>query len=143
MYYICILFLDLHSHSHTHTLIFVLWDCRGGVDNDGYRKDSKEENKQECCTSTSGNVQGLGTGLPDLNIKKKGKTKVPPPKQESHVTEALDKLREQTREAVKGLESVSGSRPAVAGDDFGGDAMMEDWVKQFEELAGSQVCVVY
>lgn len=106
-----------------------------GVDNTG---DKKEESKQEGNALTSGNVQGLGMGLPDLRIKKKGKQKVPPPKQESHITEALDKLREQTREAVKGLESVSGPRPPMAGDGFGGDAMMEDWVKQFEELAGSQ-----
>ncbi|KAH6758962.1 peroxin 19-1 [Perilla frutescens var. frutescens] len=102
-----------------------------GVDNNG----DKGENKQQGC---SGNVQGLGMGLPDLKIKKKGKQKVPPPKQESHITEALDKLREQTREAVKGLESVSVTRPPTAGDGFGGDPMMEDWVKQFEELAGSQ-----
>lgn len=69
-------------------------------------------------------------GLPDLRSKKKGKQKV---SKESHVSEALDQLREQTREAVKGLESVPGAKPA------GGDPMMEDWVKQFEELAGSQV----
>ena len=75
-------------------------------------------------------VQGLGMGLPDLRSKKKGKQKV---SKESHVSEALDQLREQTREAVKGLESVPGAKPAV------GDPMMEDWVKQFEELAGSQV----
>ncbi|CAI9099316.1 OLC1v1036111C1 [Oldenlandia corymbosa var. corymbosa] len=72
-------------------------------------------------------------GLPDLRSKKKGKQKV---SKESHVTEALDKLREQTREAVKGLESVSG--PKAPGENLGNDAMMEDWVKQFEELAGSQ-----
>ncbi|KAG6418818.1 hypothetical protein SASPL_121023 [Salvia splendens] len=97
-------------------------------------------NKVEGCTLTSGNVQGLGMGLPDLKTKKKGKQKVPPPptKQESHITDALDQLREQTREAVKGLESVSGPRPPVAGDGFGADPMMEDWVKQFEELAGTQ-----
>ena len=90
-----------------------------------------EEKKQESGSLPSG-VQGLGMGLPDLKSKKKGKQKV---SRESHVTEALDKLREQTRETVKGLESMS--KPG--GDDFGKDAMMEDWVKQFEELAGSQV----
>ncbi|RVX15355.1 Retrovirus-related Pol polyprotein from transposon 297 [Vitis vinifera] len=78
-------------------------------------------------------VQGLGMGLPDLKSKKKGKQKV---SKESHVAEALDKLREQTREAVKELESVTGAQPG--GDELGKDAMMEDWVKQFEELAGSQ-----
>ncbi|KAE8727775.1 Peroxisome bioproteinsis protein 19-1 [Hibiscus syriacus] len=89
-----------------------------------------EAKKQESGSLTSG-VQGLGMGLPDLKSKKKGKQKV---LKESHVTEALDKLREQTRETVKGLESMS--KPG--GDDFGKDEMMEDWVKQFEELAGSQ-----
>lgn len=72
-------------------------------------------------------------GLPDLKAKKKGKQKVAGG---SHVTEALDKLREQTREAVRGLESMS-PQPGV--DDFSKDPMMEDWVKQFEELAGGQV----
>lgn len=83
------------------------------------------EKKQESAPLPSG-VQGLGMGLPDLKSKKKGKQKV---SKESHVTEALDKLREQTREAVKGLESMA--KP-------GEDAMVDDWVKQFEELAGSQ-----
>ncbi|KAI3468946.1 hypothetical protein Pfo_025609 [Paulownia fortunei] len=106
-----------------------------GVDNNS---DNPGENKQESSTLTSGSVQGLGMGLPDLKIKKKGKQKVPQQKQESHISEALDKLREQTREAVKGLESVTGPRPPMGGDSFGGDATMEDWVKQFEELAGSQ-----
>ncbi|KAI4315258.1 hypothetical protein L6164_028088 [Bauhinia variegata] len=78
-------------------------------------------------------VQGLGMGLPDLRSKKKGKKKI---SKDTHVSEALDKLREQTQEAVKGLEFISGSKPG--GDDLGKDAMMEDWVKQFEELAGSQ-----
>jgi peroxin-19 len=85
--------------------------------------------KQEYDSLPSG-VQGLGMGLPDLKSKKKGKQKVP---KDSHVTEALDKLREQTRETVKGLESM-----ATPGGDDPNNAMMEDWVKQFEELAGSQ-----
>lgn len=83
------------------------------------------EKKQESGSLPSG-VQGLGMGLPDLKSKKKGKQKV---SKESHATEALDKLREQTRETVKGLESMA--KP-------GEDAMVDDWVKQFEELAGSQ-----
>ncbi|PPD77616.1 hypothetical protein GOBAR_DD25467 [Gossypium barbadense] len=49
--------------------------------------------------------------------------------------EALDKLREQTREAVKGLAPMS----KLGGYDLSKDAMMEDWFKQFEELAGSQI----
>ncbi|KAJ7952503.1 Peroxisome biogenesis protein 19-2 [Quillaja saponaria] len=90
------------------------------------------DNKQEPSSLPSG-VQGLGMGLPDLRSKKKGKRKV---SKDAHVSEALDKLREQTREAVKGLESMTGANPG--GDDLGKDAMVEDWVKQFEELAGSQ-----
>lgn len=97
-------------------------------------KDATEARQEEPPALPAG-VQGLGMGLPDLRSKKKGKQKV---SKESHVSEALDKLREQTREAVKGLESVSGAKPG-GGDDLGKDAMMEDWVKQFEELAGSQV----
>ncbi|XP_051115216.1 peroxisome biogenesis protein 19-1-like [Andrographis paniculata] len=92
--------------------------------------------KEQNSGLTSGSVQGLGMGLPDLKVKKKGKQKVP--KQDAHISEALDKLREQTREAVKGLESVAGQRQSMDGENLAGDAMIEDWVKQFEELAGSQ-----
>lgn len=88
--------------------------------------------KKKDCPSLPSGVQGLGMGLPDLRTKKKGKQKVA--SKDSHVSEALNKLREQTREAVKGIESMSPSGP----DDFGKDAMMEDWVKQFEQLAGTQ-----
>ncbi|CAI8614335.1 unnamed protein product [Vicia faba] len=77
-------------------------------------------------------VQGLGLGLPDLRSKKKGKHKV---SKDAHVSEALNKLREQTKEAVKGLEFAT---PPGRVDDLGKDGMMEDWVKQFEQLAGSQ-----
>ncbi|GKV38043.1 hypothetical protein SLEP1_g45994 [Rubroshorea leprosula] len=71
-------------------------------------------------------------GLPDLKNKKRGKQNVA---RDSHVTEALDKLMEQTRETVKGLESMVKDGE----DDFGEDAVVEDWIKQFEELAdGSQ-----
>ncbi|KAG8382431.1 hypothetical protein BUALT_Bualt05G0076600 [Buddleja alternifolia] len=73
-----------------------------GVDNSDISGESKQESLS---TVSTGNVQGLGMGLPDLKSKKKGKQKVTPSKQESHISEALDKLREETREAVKGLES--------------------------------------
>ncbi|XP_017638291.1 peroxisome biogenesis protein 19-2-like [Gossypium arboreum] len=89
-----------------------------------------EEKKQESGSLPSG-VVGLGMGLPDLKSKKKGKQKV---SSESHVTEALDKMREQTRQTIKGLESMS--KPG--GDDFEEDGLIDDWVKQFEELSGSQ-----
>ncbi|KAL6952705.1 hypothetical protein U1Q18_019387 [Sarracenia purpurea var. burkii] len=89
--------------------------------------------KEPQSSSSAGEVQGLGMGLPDLRSKKKGKQKV---SKESHVSEALDKLREQTLEAVRGLDSV---KAAKTGEDVAGkDAMIEDWVKQFEELSGSQ-----
>lgn len=102
----------------------------------GFRSGDGGDKKGEGVSSLPADVQGLGKGLPDMRSKK-GKKKVV--KTESHVSEALDKLREQTREAVKGLESVTGAKPGGLGNEFGNDAMMEDWVKQFEELAGSQV----
>lgn len=71
-------------------------------------------------------------GLPDLRSKK-GKQKV---SKDAHVSEALDKLTEQTVEAVKGLEFVSGSKPGE--DDLSKDPVVDDWLKQFEDLAGSQ-----
>ena len=86
--------------------------------------DSKE--KEQKSSSLSGDVQGLG--LPDLRRKTKGQQKI---SKESHVSEALDKLREQTWETVKGLDSVTGPKPGA--DDFESDQMVEDWVKQFEE----------
>ncbi|XP_052208777.1 peroxisome biogenesis protein 19-2-like [Diospyros lotus] len=91
------------------------------------------EAKVQGGSSMPNEVQGLGMGLPDLKSKKKGKEKV---SKDSHVLEALDKLKEQTREAVKGLESMTGSQPGE--NDFENDIMIEDWAKQFEELAGSQ-----
>ncbi|PON40654.1 Pex19 protein [Parasponia andersonii] len=97
-------------------------------------KETNKDNKQApLLPPLASGVQGLGLGLPDLRTKKKGKQKL---SKESHVSDALDKLRAQTREAVKGLESVTASSPPI--QDFANDAMMEDWVKQFEELAGSQ-----
>lgn len=97
---------------------------------------NREEEKQESRPPSVPSGLGLGLGLPDLKTKKKGKQKA---SRESpqHVSEALDKLRAQTREAVKGLESVTApSNPHS--DILGNDALMEDWVKQFEDLAGSQ-----
>jgi peroxin-19 len=96
------------------------------------RSGEQTSKKNESPSLPSG-VQGLGLGLPDLRTKKKGKQKV---SKDAHVSEALNKLREQTKEAVKGLEFIT---PPGAADDLGKDGMMEDWVKQFEELAGSQV----
>ncbi|KAK6947574.1 hypothetical protein RJ641_001047 [Dillenia turbinata] len=98
------------------------------------RSKDGEENKQDNSSSLPTGVQGLGLGLPDLKTKKKGKQKV---SREAHVSEALDKLREQTRETVRGLESMAGAK--TVGEDFGKDQLIEDWVKQFEELSGSQV----
>jgi peroxin-19 len=93
-------------------------------------------NKKKEAPSLPSGVQGLGLGLPDLKAKKKGKQKV---SKDAHVSEALNKLREQTKEAVKGLKFITPPPGAAAGaDDLGKDGMMEDWVKQFEELAGSQ-----
>ncbi|KAF5199167.1 Peroxisome biogenesis protein 19-2, partial [Thalictrum thalictroides] len=95
-------------------------------------KDDKNEAEEK--SSLASGVQGGVLGLPDLRSKKKGKQKA---LKEDHVTEALEKLRKQTRETVRGLESTT-AKAKAGGDDFGNDGMMEDWVKQFEELAGSQ-----
>ncbi|EOA21439.1 hypothetical protein CARUB_v10001820mg [Capsella rubella] len=93
----------------------------GVVKQDGDKKETE---------SLPSGVQGLGMGLPDMRSKKKGKQKIA---KEDHVAEALDKLREQTRETVKGLESLSPKQHPTGSD----DAMVEDWIKQFEDLAGS------
>ncbi|CAN6471862.1 unnamed protein product [Victoria cruziana] len=93
-------------------------------DNDGEKKENES-------------VRGLGgLGLPELQKKKKTKNKISASGRDSHVAEALEQLTQQTREAVKGLEFAesTGSLP----DDAPDEQMMENLVKQFEELAGSQ-----
>lgn len=84
---------------------------------------------------------GLGLGLPDPRAPRrraaKQPTAAPPPlpPRGAYASEALEKLTRETREAVRGLETATG---AMAGLDD--DAMMEEFVKQFEEFAGAQVC---
>uniref|UniRef100_A0A1J3I3N5 Peroxisome biogenesis protein 19-2 n=1 Tax=Noccaea caerulescens TaxID=107243 RepID=A0A1J3I3N5_NOCCA len=95
----------------------------------GVKKEDGDKKESELLL---GGVQGLGMGLPDMRSKKKGKQKVA---KEDHVAEALDKLREQTRETVKGLESLSSPKQLPPGSD---DAMVEDWIKQFEDFAGAK-----
>ncbi|CAN8255328.1 unnamed protein product [Cochlearia groenlandica] len=85
---------------------------------------------------TQSDVQGLGMGLPDMRSKKKGKQQKAT--KEDHVAEALNKLREQTRETVKGLESLSSNKQQQQLPPGTDDAMVEDWIKQFEDMAGSQ-----
>jgi hypothetical protein len=90
---------------------------------------------------------GLGMGLPDPRAKRKGKQRVPPMPRDSvnFASEALEKLTQQTREAVRGLETVTAAGGGASVGPRGGEmglndeAMVEEFVKQFEELAGSQV----
>jgi peroxin-19 len=79
-------------------------------------------------------VLGLGLGLPDPKAPKRRGAKPPPPQRGACASEALEKLTRETREAVRGLETATGGVPSL--DD---DAMMEEFVKQFEEFAGAQV----
>ncbi|XP_020585239.1 peroxisome biogenesis protein 19-2-like [Phalaenopsis equestris] len=87
--------------------------------------------------SSSSSVRGLGIGLPDLRSRKQQRA-LPPKK--THATETLEKLTQQTREAVRELESVTSAAAAGsrAAGGFDEESMVEDFVKQFEELAGSQ-----
>ncbi|XP_074592560.1 peroxisome biogenesis protein 19-2-like isoform X1 [Curcuma longa] len=85
-------------------------------------------------SSSSPQVQGLGMGLPDLGARRKGKQRTRP--KGSHASEALEKLTQQTREAVRGLESATRTTNVPQGADA---EMVEEFVKQFEaEIAGSQ-----
>jgi len=79
-------------------------------------------------------VKGLGMGLPDPKAPKRRAGKQPPPPRGACAKEALEELTRETREAVRGLETATGGVPSL--DD---DAMMEEFVKQFEEFAGAQV----
>ncbi|KAJ4811861.1 hypothetical protein LUZ62_024427 [Rhynchospora pubera] len=89
---------------------------------------------------------GLGMGLPDPRAKRKGKQRAPPAPRgaANYASEALEKLTQQTREAVRGLETVTaaggGAGMGARGGEMGlnEEAMVEEFVKQFEELAGSQ-----
>ncbi|KAG8071727.1 hypothetical protein GUJ93_ZPchr0006g42397 [Zizania palustris] len=78
---------------------------------------------------------GLGLGLPDPKASRRraAKQPSPAPPRGAYASEALEKLTRETREAVRGLETATG---AMAGLDD--DAMMEEFVKQFEEFAGAQ-----
>ncbi|KAK9120626.1 hypothetical protein Syun_018243 [Stephania yunnanensis] len=80
---------------------------------------------------------GIGGGLPDLRSKGKGKGKGKVGK-ENHAGEALEKLREQTREAVRGLETATATATAAASGGLEMDESIDEWVKQFQEMAGSQ-----
>lgn len=91
-------------------------------------------NKFEASALPSG-VKGLGMGLPDLRSKNKGKQKMTP--KASHISETIDKLKEQTRETFKGLEALESNKPPNL-EGMGDDKMMENLVKQFEELAKSE-----
>lgn len=79
-------------------------------------------------------MQGLGLGLSDLRSRKKGKQRADLSKV-SHVSEAVEKLAQQTRETVRGLESLA----SPPGGNLGGDEMVEEFVKQFEQFTGEQV----
>jgi len=79
-----------------------------------------------------GPVKGLGLGLPDPKAPKRRAGKQPPPRG-ACAKEALEELTRETREAVRGLETATGGVPSL--DD---DAMMEEFVKQFQEFAGAQ-----
>ncbi|CAL5056725.1 unnamed protein product [Urochloa decumbens] len=78
---------------------------------------------------------GLGLGLPDPKAPKRRGSKPPPPPRGACASEALEKLTRETREAVRGLETATGTGGVPSLDD---DAMMEEFVKQFEEFAGAQ-----
>ncbi|KAF3335055.1 peroxisome biogenesis protein 19-2-like protein [Carex littledalei] len=87
---------------------------------------------------------GLGMGLPDPRAKRKGKQRAPQPMPRGSVNyafEALEKLTQQTRD---GLETVTAAGGGASVGPRGGEmglneeAMVEEFVKQFEDLAGSQ-----
>ena len=86
-------------------------------------------------SGAKGPVLGLGLGLPDPKAPKRRGAKAPPPPPRGECAkEALEKLTRETREAVRGLETATAGVPSL--DD---EAMMEEFVKQFEEFAGAQV----
>ncbi|KAG8060002.1 hypothetical protein GUJ93_ZPchr0002g25187 [Zizania palustris] len=100
----------------------------------------KSSGEASASSSASGDARpvkglGLGLGLLDPNAPRRRAAKHPPaaPPRAAYASEALEKLTRETREAVRGLETATG---AMAGLDD--DAMMEEFVKQFEEFAGAQ-----
>lgn len=87
---------------------------------------------------------GLGMGLPPVRQSKKKGKQLPraggaPPKDVSHASEALAMLTQQTQNAFMGLESTLGAQGSPGIEDLEKEGIMEDFVKQFEEIAGSQV----
>ncbi|CAA6663300.1 unnamed protein product [Spirodela intermedia] len=61
-----------------------------------------------------------------------------PPKDVSHASEALAMLTQQTQHAFMGLESTLGAQGPPGIEDLEKEGIMEDFVKQFEEIAGTQ-----
>ncbi|KAJ3680543.1 hypothetical protein LUZ60_016821 [Juncus effusus] len=118
---------------------------------DDFNKLDLAKNAQSSSSSSSSSKPssfgptGLGMGLPD---RRKGKQRAPSTPQRgakvNYASEALEKLTQQTRETVRGLETVTaassgGGRAGGGGEGgFQDEAMVEEFVKQFEELAGSQ-----
>ncbi|VAI59253.1 unnamed protein product [Triticum turgidum subsp. durum] len=100
-------------------------------------KRSTSSTRRASASSSSGSarpVKGLGMSLPDPRApRRRAARQPPPPPRGAHASEALEKLTRETREAVRGLETATGG---IAGLDD--EAMMEDFVKQFEEFAGAQ-----
>ncbi|XP_010264303.1 PREDICTED: peroxisome biogenesis protein 19-2-like [Nelumbo nucifera] len=102
------------------------------LDSSGQSNVDGGEEKKDKLSLPSG-VQGLGNGLPDLiSYNKKGKQKV---SIESDVSVEPQKVRQQTREVVQEMDSTTDK---VGGDDLTKEIMVDDLVKQIEELAGSQ-----
>ncbi|KAF6175398.1 hypothetical protein GIB67_036489 [Kingdonia uniflora] len=76
-------------------------------------------------------ILGLGMGLPNLTSKKK---------EENHASEALEKLREQTREAVLGLESTAKAGASLGDDSLGKDGDMESMVEtMMQQLLSKEI----
>ncbi|XP_078440386.1 peroxisome biogenesis protein 19-1-like [Wolffia australiana] len=90
-------------------------------------------------------VQGLGLGM-GLSPLRQSKKKVPQgpkvdrsqPLDASHASEALAMLTQQTQNAFLGLESAFGAQVSQSVEELEKEGMLNDFVKQFEEMAESQ-----
>lgn len=113
---------------------------------DGEEKGASSSAEKAAAEVAPSGVRGLGAGMGLPGPGKKGKARKTgpqfggPAKGVSPASEALEKLTQQTREAVLGLgtATVGAGSGQGAGVDLDNERLMEDFVKQFEQMSGSQ-----
>jgi len=127
----------LNSHNDLDDLLESALDDFGKLELDSTQRAATTENSSGLIEERQEkhSVQGLGVGLPSPPSKRRGKQKIgtssKPMSTDAHVAETLEKLAQQTRQTLQGLDSAAQEDPA-------GEKLVENLFKQFEEIGGTQ-----